>query len=158
MNTLRFTVHGRPQPAGSKRAFANRKTGRVHVVDDNANAKPWQQQVAAVALEAAQGRVFARGTPVQLDVLFVLERPAGHFGTGRNRDQLKPSAPARPTTKPDTTKLLRGLEDAMTAAGVWHDDSQVVIQTASKAYGWPQRVEVTARALLTTVGALGEAA
>jgi hypothetical protein len=49
-----FFVRGRPQPAGSKRAFPIRRkegggwiaTGKVAVVDDNPKAKGWQAEVA----------------------------------------------------------------------------------------------------------------
>lgn len=140
MNALRFVVYGRPQPAGSKRAYV--RGARAVVVDANPNATPWKQEVARTALAAADGAAFAKGTPLSLEVWFVLARPKGHYGTGRNVDVLKPSAPACPTSMPDTTKLLRGLEDALTAAGVWHDDAQVVIQIANKIYGYPERCEV----------------
>lgn len=155
--TLGFTVYGRPAPAGSKRAFQNRHTGRVQVVDANRKAAPWKQEVAGAALKAAAGRVFAKGTPLLLDATFVVARPASHHGTGRNAGTVKASAPARPCGAPDTTKLLRGLEDAITAAGVWHDDAQVVVQTAQKMYGWPERCVVTIRALLPTVAAMRDA-
>jgi hypothetical protein len=51
-----FTVLGRPQPAGSKRAFAVRRggalTGRVAVADANPRAKSWQGEVRAAAVDA----------------------------------------------------------------------------------------------------------
>lgn len=143
---LRFTVYGRPLPAGSKRAFAIRKggelTGRVAVADANPAQKGWQQAVASEAREAANGRVIEKGKPVMLRVTFVLARPKAHYGTGRNASVLKDSAPAYPTGKPDTLKLTRAIEDAITAAGVWHDDAQVVWQEALKVYGFPERAEV----------------
>ena len=92
--SIAFDVIGKPQPAGSKRAFVNPKSGRAIVTD--ANAK-------------------------------------GHYGTGRNADQVKASAPPHPTTKPDATKLVRAVEDALTGV-IWRDDSQVVRQWASKVY------------------------
>jgi hypothetical protein len=51
---ITFTVYGRPQPAGSKRAFTNKHTGRVQVVDANAKAKPWKQEITGTAVEAAR--------------------------------------------------------------------------------------------------------
>ena len=51
----------------------------------------------------------------------------------RKDGTLKPSAPKHPIVKPDTTKLMRALEDALTGI-CWRDDTQVVIQTAHKAY------------------------
>jgi Holliday junction resolvase RusA-like endonuclease len=83
---------------------------------------------------------------VKLEVLFVLPRPKGHHGTGRNAGVPKASAPQWPTVKPDTTKLLRAVEDACTSI-LWRDDAQIVIQTACKVYGDPARCEITVRPL-----------
>jgi Holliday junction resolvase RusA-like endonuclease len=71
--------------------------------------------------------------PLGLAVVFNITRPKGHFGTGRNAGALKDSAPYWPTVKPDATKLLRGLEDALTGV-VWRDDAQVVEQAVTKRY------------------------
>lgn len=133
MTHLEFTVHGRPQPAGSKKGFVNPRTSRVVIVDDAKNSRPWKQQVAGAALDAMGDTPMLNG-PVELAVTFFLARPKGHYGTGRNADALKPSAPEHPTVKPDTTKLLRAVEDAMTGI-VWRDDAQVVTQRAYKVYG-----------------------
>jgi Holliday junction resolvase RusA-like endonuclease len=84
--------------------------------------------------------------PVGLAVVFHLRRPKGHFGTGRNADRVKASSPAWPCVKPDCTKLLRGVEDAMTGI-VWRDDAQVVEQMVSKVYGAPERAQVRAWSL-----------
>jgi Holliday junction resolvase RusA-like endonuclease len=38
-----------------------------------------------------------------------------------------------PTVKPDLTKLLRAVEDALTGV-VWRDDSQIIHQVVNKEY------------------------
>jgi Holliday junction resolvase RusA-like endonuclease len=81
--------------------------------------------------------------PLQLTAHFVVPRPKGHHGA---KGSVRPSAPAYPITRPDTTKLLRALEDACTGI-LWRDDSQIVSQFAFKAYGEPARAEVEVRAL-----------
>lgn len=136
---VRITVLGRPQPAGSKRAFQNKKTGKVQVVDANPTTKPWKQEVANVARWV--GPKDPLGGPLTFDATFVLSRPRSHYGTGKNSGNIKDSAPAYPTTRPDTTKLLRAVEDALTGI-VWRDDAQVVRQTARKVYGHPERCEI----------------
>lgn len=67
--------------------------------------------------------------PLQLDVTFAIARPKGHYG----KRGLLPSAPLFVTVRPDVTKLLRGLEDALTGV-LWRDDAQVVKQHACKVY------------------------
>jgi Holliday junction resolvase RusA-like endonuclease len=143
MTRLSFEVFGKPQPAGSKRAFAT-KTGRIVVTDDNPRSKPWQVVVADAALEAMltdKGVMPLLEGPLGLAVVFNITRPKGHFGTGRNAGALKDSAPYWPTVKPDATKLLRGLEDALTGV-VWRDDAQVVEQAVTKRYAEREGAQV----------------
>jgi Holliday junction resolvase RusA-like endonuclease len=139
-----FTVVGTPEPAGSKRAFPIKRggqfTGRVAVTDANPRVKSWQGAVADAAAKAANG-VYFEHEPVGLSLVFSMKRPAGHYGSGRNADKLKPSAPARPTVKPDALKLARAIEDALTGV-VWRDDSQVVVEAIDKRYGVPEGVQV----------------
>jgi Holliday junction resolvase RusA-like endonuclease len=138
--SLAFTVLGRAQPAGSKRAFQHSKTGRVVVVDDAAGSRPWKQQVAGEALTHRNGDGLLTGE-LGLELAFFFARPKSHYRTGRNSHLLKDSAPSRPVVKPDTTKLVRGVEDSLTGV-VWRDDAQVVHQVADKFYGDPARVEI----------------
>ena len=153
VTVLRFTVLGKPQPAGSKRAFAIKRggvpTGKVAVADANPRAKSWQQEVASVAraafIDARGGGVF--DGPLELRVWFYAPRPRSHYRTGRNAHLLRDSAPTWPIVRPDTTKLLRGLEDALTGV-VWRDDAQVVVQTARKVYGEPARTMVEIQRLI----------
>lgn len=133
MKTLSFFVPGKPQPAGSKRAFVLKggaNKGRAIVTDANPKAKDWKADVRAACTYEGQ----PMECPLQLRLVFYMLRPQSHYGTGKNRHNLKPSAPHFPTTKPDTTKLVRGVEDALTAV-VWRDDAQIVRQTALKLYG-----------------------
>src|SRR4051812_14282281 len=139
-----FNAHGRPQPAGSKRAFPIRRkegggwvaTGKVAVVDDNPKTKGWQAEVANEAALAMMEHGFSDpfDGPLGLSVRFTLRRPKGHFGTGRNAGVVKASACLWPIVKPDATKLVRAIEDALTGV-VWTDDAQVVEQLATKCYG-----------------------
>lgn len=136
---LKFSVIGKPEPAGSKRAYVIK--GRAVVTDANAKSKPWKQQVAGCAIEAMDGQELMTG-PLGLTCVFYLARPKGHYGTGKNAEKVKPSAPRFPVTKPDATKLLRGVEDALTGI-VYRDDAQIIAQSVLKRYGEPERVEVT---------------
>lgn len=129
-------VDGDAQPAGSKKAFAFRRRNSdrlgVSVVDDNKRAKPWKATVAAACRKAMTGEPAAG--PISLTLIFVRRRPKGHFRSGSNAHLLRSKAPVRPITKPDTTKLVRCVEDALTGIA-WADDAQVVSQFAEKRYG-----------------------
>lgn len=144
MTSIRFQVLGKPQPAGSKKGFVNPKTGKVIITEDAKKSKPWKQEVASTAEHAVsgdEGWTVCDPRPMRLEVAFILARPKGHFGTGRNAGTVRESAPRYPATKPDATKLLRAVEDALTGV-VWRDDAQVVEQAAWKIYGEPERVEI----------------
>jgi Holliday junction resolvase RusA-like endonuclease len=144
---LFIDVLGTPAPQGSKRAFAIRKggvpTGRVAVVEQqDKRVKSWRQAVLEAALSAvaksdgdwSDDREGSPGGPVGLKVIFYLKRPAGHYGSGKNSNKVKPSAPGLPARMPDLSKLIRATEDALTDAGVWADDGQVVVCRAHKVW------------------------
>ena len=120
---LQFEVPGVPQPQGSTRSFA--RGGKVVTTSDNPQLRPWRDAVCWHARQAMAGRTQFDG-PVVVSAIFWLPRPAGHFGSGRNVAQLRPSAPIHPAVKPDLDKLLRAVLDAFSEAGVWRDDAQVV--------------------------------
>lgn len=80
--------------------------------------------------------------PLALVVDFYVPRPKAHIGA----KGVKPSAPHYPTTRPDITKLLRAVEDAMSGI-VYRDDAQIVHQQAMKRYGEPARCEILVTAL-----------
>jgi Holliday junction resolvase RusA-like endonuclease len=134
--SVRFTVYGIPAPAGSKRGFV--QAGHVRIVDDSVRSRPWKALVSDAALKETGGRGPLFRGPLTLEVWFVMPRPKGHFGAG---EKLRPSAPEYPAVKPDATKLLRAVEDALNGI-VWKDDSQVVVQHVYKLYGEPARCEI----------------
>ena len=137
---LTFTVPGVAQPGGSKTQGTS-KSGRRFVRDSNRNVYAWRERVAHYAAEAMNGHELLTG-PLRLSVTFTIVRPKGHYGTGANAGTVRPGAPEYPTTRPDTTKLLRAVEDAMRGV-VYRDDAQVVEQEAYKVYGGQARCEVT---------------
>jgi len=150
---LDFYVPGHPQPAGSKRGFpVKRRDGStgVAVVEDNPKARDWKAAVAQAGVDAMvdalridpDQEVILLDGPIGLTLVFTLARPRGHFGTGRNHQSLRAGAPVWPAKRPDTTKLIRAVEDALTGI-VWRDDAQVVEQYAAKRYGAPEGVRVT---------------
>jgi Holliday junction resolvase RusA-like endonuclease len=131
-SSLTMFVPGIPQPGGSKRAFTRPGMRFPVVTDANPKAKEWKSVVTSFAAQAAGTAPLMVG-PLSVNVTFYLRRPDGHYGTGRNAGQLKTSAPAYPTCKPDATKLWRSTEDALTNV-VFKDDSQIVQQSIGKRY------------------------
>ena len=132
--TITFTTYGTPRPAGSKRGFLNKHSGRICMVDASGDkGRMWRQDVARAALEAMHEQADCEllDGPLELVLTLHMPRPKHHYRSGGRI--LKDTAPKWHTNKPDSTKLLRAVEDAMTGI-VWNDDSQVARQHVEKVY------------------------
>jgi len=140
-----FTVFGTPAQMGSKRAFVVK--GRAILTDDNSKKrKQWAGAVADVAGEAMSQQDLISG-PVKLSVQFHFARPKSHFGTGRNAQNLKGSAPSHHAQSPDLDKLIRCLGDALTGI-VFRDDRQICEISATRHWTTQQeRAEVQIESL-----------
>lgn len=138
---LKIWVPGIPQPGGSKKGFFNKQTGRVQITEANPKSKDWRATVAQAASEHSPEVLDG---PLRVRFDFVFPRPKGHYGSGKNADVLRASAPAFPATRPDATKLLRSTEDALKGI-LWRDDSQIVTQLATKRYGSQAGAWITIR-------------
>lgn len=135
MNADAVFVPGKPAPQGSKmarpiykgRGDAREFTGKVAQVESSKpGLEAWRADVRAAFVADGQPRLrFAQGVPVSIRLTFVMPRPSG-----------MPKRKATPphTKRPDVDKLLRAVMDALTSAGVLHDDSQVVEQYSAKRY------------------------
>lgn len=135
---IEIVVPGIPKPAGSKRVVTNRSTGKAYVIDACDKSRDWKTTVAQCASDAWNGEPLMTG-PIRLTIVFCVARPRAHYGA---KGSLKLSAPTYPTTRPDLTKLVRAIEDALTGV-IWRDDAQVVSQTVMKIYDEFFHTEIT---------------
>lgn len=121
-----FEVPGEPTAAKRPR-FAHRgKFTKVYDPDTNVE---WKRHIRDSFLHTVPDDVlhdapFPRGIPLAMSVEFRFSRKKSHFGTGRNLNKLKASAPAFHTVKPDVDNLLKLVKDALNGL-VYADDSQV---------------------------------
>lgn len=131
--TLTINVIGTPAPQGSKRAFV--VNGHAVMTESSSKVKPWRQDVVAATHNtiATTGWQQPAG-PVTVQICFYLPRLKGHYGTGRNANHLKQSAPTHSCTKPDIDKLARATLDALTTSAAIKDDSQVARLSLEKRY------------------------
>jgi len=134
---VRIFVRGIPRPAGSKRPVRNPYSGKIALVDSSGQAgKVWS---AAIRLAAAAKVARPLSGPVWLRLTFFMPRPKAHY----RKTGLKPDAPLWHAKRPDLSKLIRAVEDALTGV-VWRDDRQVTICLAVKRYGETPGVEIVA--------------
>jgi crossover junction endodeoxyribonuclease RusA len=126
--TMEFIVPGQPEPQGSK------VLSRYGHMYESAKGLPlWRAKVSDQARAAMKGRyrnynpalpIFS--SAVMVDVTFIRRRPKS----------MSKNAPVTHIKKPDTSKLLRAIEDSMTGI-VYHDDSQVIEAHPRKRYAYP---------------------
>jgi Holliday junction resolvase RusA-like endonuclease len=136
-----FTVYGTARPKGSHRPFLHPRTKQIILRPASQGLKAWEESIRHEAQRHAEQGVFFGG-PVKLLATFVFARPKSV--SAKKREHM--------TVAPDLSKLIRGIEDALTGL-LWRDDSQVTEVHARKVYGAyeePSRVDITLSELTPT--------
>jgi Holliday junction resolvase RusA-like endonuclease len=123
--SLTFDVYGRPAPQGSKRYIGGSAKQGGRFIEASKYLPAWRKAVTSTAVAIMEDEGWETCTdPVTLEVIFYLERPA----------TIPHSKRPWPIKPPDLDKLVRGVADGLTDAGVWADDDQVVHVVAWKCY------------------------
>lgn len=129
---ITLNIPGRPRTKGSMR-----HVGKGRMIEGNPHSSTWRADVRAAAM--AQGCT-AGEHAYSVEVRCWFKRPHNHR---RANGELKPGSPRFPHGRVgDVDKIARNVLDAL-AGVVWHDDSQVVNVTASKAWADVQDYERT---------------
>ena len=141
--TFELMVEGLQCPAGSK-TILRTKSGRSYVTDstnlssspDGKEKKQWRERIRAQVYRLGLFDISnSIDQACSLHAEFVMRRPKSHYEKTDRSNPIRSGCRDAPhITTPDSTKLFRGLEDALTSAGVWLDDSYVTYQTVSKRY------------------------
>lgn len=129
---MRFVVVGTPAPQGSKKAFVVKgpKGPRAVLIDDDKpGLKVWRDAVA----QAARAAMLAGDSPIGTIPAQVAVKVEIEFRVLRPKS-VKPEERPFPSVKPDVDKYARAVLDAMSAAGVYVDDGQVVKCDVEKVY------------------------
>jgi len=133
-------VRGLPQAQGSARAFVNKATGQPILVSKTRNTNEWRQAIKTV-LSWEWHRPPIDGA-VALSLIFVFPRPKS----------LKKGKLFH-TVRPDKSKLLRAVEDALTGVA-YTDDARVFAPTPIGIYGDEPGVHILLREMEETPAAL----
>jgi Holliday junction resolvase RusA-like endonuclease len=136
-------VLGAPVPQGSK--FLAR--GRMIDVRSGALNR-WRRMIAKAITDKGWHDDPILTGPVAAHLTFYLPRPGYHYGTGRNANRLKDTAPVLVDKRPDVDKLSRAVLDAITQSGAWRDDSQVAHLCAEKHYAEQSGVRIVLNPLV----------
>jgi Holliday junction resolvase RusA-like endonuclease len=116
---MEFKLNIEPKTIQSGLRFSS-KGGRPRVFRDSAS-KAYVRALFFASKQYAKERIEG---PLRCDVTFVLRRPQRLKASGRQ------PAPVRP----DRDNLLKPLQDALTQAMFWVDDSQIVAGETFKVY------------------------
>ncbi len=129
-----IVVRGKPAPQGSKVStrFGGMREASQFVM-------PWRNQIVSACIEQQINNGEIIEQPVEIFIDFLFHRPQGHYGTGRNEGNLKPSAPTYPITRStgDIDKLCRSTLDGLSVPSggiLLRDDSLVVNLRAKKSF------------------------
>lgn len=141
MTSYGFRVYGIPAPQGSKIPGVSSKTGKMFVREQSGKTlDKWRQDVKEAALVA---RGVKYDITPQADGVTEVDAMIPTFtGAVRllvNFFQKRPaSVPVKkrkyPTVAPDLDKMVRGVGDALKAAGVYSDDALICEIRATKRY------------------------
>jgi Holliday junction resolvase RusA-like endonuclease len=116
-------VPGQPVPQPRPRVSTRGGFGRAYTPTKH----PIHVYRQAIELAArASGKKITGPTALLVDAVF--QRPPSHW----RKHDLKPDAPPWPNA--DGDNVLKGVADALTDAGVWGDDDQVVFWSIRKRY------------------------
>lgn len=133
---LDFVVRGTPVPQGSVRHFGR---GRPSVHGNQDTLLPWREQIQHAAESGIEDHQKRNGIP-PLSGFRPQDFPLdGPLALGCEFTMRKPTTAPKtkrtyPTARPDTSKLLRAVEDSLVAAGAIRDDSLIVDTRLSKCY------------------------
>lgn len=136
---IQFTIPGHTQAQERPRFSRAGKGVRTH---DAPKSRAYKELVKLVAwqnkpLEPLQGAL-----KLEVDVYLV---PPKKYHT-KPKQALIASGELRPTTKPDTDNLVKGIKDGMSKI-IWVDDAQIVELVVRKFYDMQPRAEVKVEAV-----------
>ena len=132
----KFTING--NPLGKQRAAP----GRYHRMYTPKKTQLYMDKVAEIWIRT-YGGITLHG-PLAIDIKYYIKRPKTHYGTGKNKDKLKLSAPYWCLRKPDNDNVEKIVWDGLNGVA-FIDDSIVVLNRTQKFWTNSRRprVEVT---------------
>jgi Holliday junction resolvase RusA-like endonuclease len=118
-------VEGKPVPQGSKKAF--KRGNQIVLVEANPALKAWRATVAAGCAQELHNLNLVEPFTDAVHVVYEFIIP-------------RPSTVKRvwPSVAPDLDKLIRAVNDSLTDARVWSDDSLVVSLEAVERYAFDE--------------------
>jgi Holliday junction resolvase RusA-like endonuclease len=131
---IKLTIPGDVVPQGRPR-FARR--GNFVQTYDPAQCRNYKAYIRLIASQAYKGPLLEEAL-----MLYVTIFRLPPTSWSKTKIALALAGDIRPTTKPDLSNSIKGIEDALKGL-IWHDDSQIVMLFIAKYYSNEPRAEVT---------------
>lgn len=122
-----FVVYGDAAPQGSK-SFKGFSGGKAIMTESSKKVRPWRQEVSATAMQHRRDPLWDEAVILKLSIYTPKPRSA------RKKD-------ARKVTTPDSSKMLRGIEDALEGI-IYRNDARIDYHIVRKKFGSPARVVI----------------
>jgi len=119
-----FIVHGNPKPQAR-----HRHVNRGKFTSTYDPSKALKKDFLRECMPEAPIEPWTDAISIQLE--FAFKRPKSHWGSGRNANKLKPSAPKYHLKRPDVDNLQKLVFDALNGV-FWKDDSVIDEVIATK--------------------------
>lgn len=132
---INLYISGNPRPQGRPRAYSRGKFTQVV-----SPVTQWRNDCKYAFIKHKEDNQLNTITsPLIITLNFYFDRAKSHFGTGKNSDKIKPTAPLYPTSSRlgDVDNLSKAVMDAMVDAGLLDDDKLVVSAVINKMYVKP---------------------
>ncbi|MFA6038400.1 MAG: RusA family crossover junction endodeoxyribonuclease [Legionellales bacterium] len=126
---IHFDVLGTPVGKGRPRFARRGNFVTTYSPQKNIDA---ERSLLAQSIEYKPETPWNCALGIRIEAIF--ERPKSHYGTGRNVNLLKDTAPLFHTCKPDGDNVGKNCIDAMNEV-FFKDDSQIVVCNIIKQYG-----------------------
>jgi len=139
---LSLVIEGNPTPKNRPR-FAVRGKRAIAYSDQ----KKQQALFRAYILAQLPDMFQPWAGPVSIKTVFYRVRPKSHYGTGKNAERLKASAPGFLITAPDLDNYEKFVWDCLNGV-VWVDDRQIVSCSSEKRFSENPRTEIFIHELL----------
>ncbi len=141
-DTITLTIYGDPKAQKRHRHAKIKSKKGLDFITNYDPSKSEKQNFLLTVQNQRPKEPF--DVPLSVDMAFYFSRPKGHYGTGKNANVLKPSAPKWHTSKPDVDNLRKFYMDSLNKI-YWKDDSVICAGQTLKQYSNRPRVEIVIR-------------
>lgn len=137
MNSVMFTVPGKPQGKARARTFYHEAAGRTVSMTPDGTVL-YENLIKTMYANEAHGMMFEKGTPVTLRIVARFLPPAS---ASKKKKYEMLEGKILPLKKPDMDNIVKVVADALNGYA-YHDDAQIVLVQAKKVYSAVEGLDV----------------